>query len=767
MKKNIWKKFAAVMIVTTMLMSMVGCEKKQDNVDSKEMVYEEIPISIDGIEGEVGAVAYKNDRIYFSVFGPTEVDEIHTEAMEEQGSEEEEHSHEEYHENDAMVMQLFSANVDGSDLKEIPYHMIEVGEIQYIMVGEDNTLTLVIESYDAKAEKLVYVLIKIDEDGRELAREDIAEILRSEEAYNLNRVMMDLKEHVIVVTDQVVYILDEKFKLIGEVKSDNYITGAALTKDGQVICASLGFSFDDGGGARVQILEVDERKWGKTYKLDAGSFSGSNSVLDGSEYDFYYRDDSGIYGYNMADKEDTKLMDYVASYLTVDRTDKLISTKDNKFLCIVNDLDSEELGIVFYTKVDPSTIADRIIITYGGIVIDESIKQAALDFNRTNKEYQIEFNDYSSNGGDPFAKMNTDIIAGNIPDIIDLNYVSFEQYVEKGMLEDLIPYINQDSELSSDDIIDSVWETMLMNGKLYYIAPSFGIDTIIGKTKDVGNEIGWTFNEFKTLLEGHGDAITPFYSDNKSDMLSVFLKNSLMDFVDWQTGECNFDGQEFKDILEFCNNKGSDKNVDYVDYRKEMASLINAGKQLFADAPGLTTEEIQIYRQMFGEDITFIGYPNKEKQGSYFRFSSRVGLSAKSEVKDGAWEFIRTFMSKEYQGKVNHISGTPTRKDCFDMLMRAKTTTEEYTDELGQEVQPVSGYWEWDDIGVDSRPLSQEEAEMYINLVNHTENSAFYDTSMTEIILEESKSYFKGRKDLDETVKIIQKRIKTYVNENR
>lgn len=754
MKKIILKKNVAIIIVASMFLSLIGCDAKQESIDTKNMVYEENMLSLDDIEGEIGTIAYKDNRIYFSEYQLNESIE----------HENDEHMHEGSSE---IITKLYSVDMNGKNLKEVPFCIENSNEILYVMVGKDDTLSLVMDYYDEEKQKNFTSLVKIGKDGKELMSVNLSDIISQQENACLNNVVMDSRGQVVVITEQTVYILNDEFEMIGEVKSDNYIIGSAVSKNGEILCATSETFLDADGSMKVCVLDTDNKKWSKKYKIATGFFSGSNCLIDGYEFDFYYKDDSGIYGYNIEGKTTVKLMDYMASYLTCERVDSMISADGGKFLCNIIDLGEEDTGIALYTKVDPTTLQDRIIITYGGIYVDENVKKAALNFNRINKEYQIEFIDYSSDTEDPIAKMNADIIAGNIPDIIDLNYVSVEQYADKGLLVDLSSYVEKDSEICSEDFIESVWKAMHIDNKLYYIASDFGIDTIIGRTKDVGEDAGWTFEELKTVLEEHGKNKKAFYSENKGDLLSLFLRNGLMDFINQETGQCEFNSQEFKNLLKFCNDRGTNKETDYENYRLQMSAFVKEGKQLFVDAPGVTIDEIQIYQEMFDEDITFVGYPDDERTGSYFRFNNQIGISAESEAKDVAWEFVRTFLLKEYQGKIDNIYGTPIRKDCFEMLVKRKTATDEYTDELGQEIYPVSEYWEWDGIGVEGRPLSQQEVNMYINMVNNTTKCCNYDSYIMQIINEETESYFKNDKSLDEVAEVIQNRVQTYVDENR
>lgn len=675
---------------------------------------------------------------------------------------------EEYEENGYSVTHLYVAEMTGGKATEIELHVPEDEYLSNLTVDPDGAMYYNAYHYDEKTETSSTDLVKLDADGKEIKRVKLTELLKLGEEDYLSGTRLDAKGNIVVLAEQKLYFLDSDLNSIGELKSDDYLEGVCTTKDGKLIAASEKWSEEGGSTAQVREIDVEGKKWGESYKMETSTFYGSDSLMDGtgSDYDFYYRTNNGIFGYTLADKKTTKVMDYVASNLTSESTSDIRPVGDGRFIGMEYDYSEKEGGtkLVVYEKVDPSTIQDKKIITYGALWIGDDLKRAAIQFNKESKEYQITFKEYESEGEeDPVAKMNAEIVAGNIPDIIDLSNVSVDQYAAKGILEDLLPYFDKDPELNSSDIIDSVLETQKIDGKLYYVAPSFGMSTLVAKKSDVGDGTGWTFDEMKKLLEEKKDA-RPFYSENKNSMLYSFLGNGLSDFVDWSTGECSFNSQDFKDILEICN-QGTDDEEEYSEDAPSMPQLIKEGKVLFVDG-WIQPEEVEVYEKMFGGDVSYIGYPNKEKQGSYFQFDTQIGMYAKSEVKDGVWQFLRILMSKDYQAK-NMYGNMPTRKDAFDMMMKTKTTTEKYKDEYGNEIEPLDSSWGWDSMEVQIKPLTPEQEQQYRDLVNNTRKCARYENSMMEIVQEEAAHYFAGEKSVDETADIIQNRIKTYVNENR
>lgn len=818
MNKMRWKKAAALLMASVMMVSMAACGKndkgssgsKEKKENKKEMTYEESDLQIDGIKGDISSYQVADDRIYFFTTDWVENDTGEEGDSAEEGSEEdtkEDAASEETSEEDTATEEateedteeasedssedvsseedteeedteegeedtseegvtgtsyyyVYSMKADGTDLQELGSPQLNENEyINYMLVKSDGTIQFLLGAYDQKSEKTQYSLVAYDENGKEASREDVTKVLGLTDESYLNKALIDDKDRYVFATDQAIIVLDKDLKKVCEMKPDsNYVEGIAKTKDGKILVA------DSSGdkGAKVQILDVDAQKWGESYKLDLQYFSSSDALMNGIEYDFYYKDDAGIYGYDIASKKSTKVMDYVASNISSDNSYSI--TPIAKDTMMGTTWDESGSKVVIYKKVDPSTIIDKETITVGAMYVDDNVKKAAIAFNKKNNKYQIEFKDYS-NEEDPQTKMNADIIAGNVPDILCLSGLSVNQYVEKGILEDLTSYYEKDSDVSVDDMIPSVAKAMQIDGKYYYIAPGFYVNTLVGAAKTVGTEPGWTMDDLKKLLDEHKDA-RPFYSENKNDNLYSFITMNISDYVDWSTGECTFDGQDFKDILEICN-RGTNEETDYSEDSPSEPSLVKEGKVLLTNGGSLDMESVELYEAMFNGDITFIGYPNKDKDGSYFSFDKQLGIYSKSKNKDAAWEFLKTFLTKEYQGDRDNLYSNPTRQDAFDMLVKSKTATKKYTDELGNEVEPLESGWGWDDLNVDIGPLTDKQAQMYIDLVNNTDKTGEYNDEIGNIITEEAKAYFSGQKSLDETADVIQNRVKTYVNENR
>ena len=657
---------------------------------------------------------------------------------------------------------IYSMNLDGTGITELCQPELQNNEyINYLLVDKEGGIKLFSSLWDDNTGKQTYYIMNIDSGGNITDRQDLSKVLELGDDSYVSEVLMDNNNRIVVISEQKIVVVSSDLKKVGEIPlgENGWVDGAAKMLDGNIIIST----YNDEGPC-VKILDLENLKTGDDVKLDISNFN-SSGLSDGiGDYDFFYSDDKGIYGYSLNDKKTTKIIDYLASEIDSNNSWGIVPLSTDTLIGTGWSEEEQKSVFTLYSKVDPSEVKDKETITLGSMWgIDDNIRTAAIKFNKENDKYRIEFKDYSegTDWEDVENKVNAEFAAGNIPDIMDLNGLSYEQYAEKGIFEDLTPYYEKDDAVSVDDILPSVRKAMEIDGKLYYVSPSFSMYSLIAAKKDVGDRTGWTFEEMKELLEEKGDGVRPFWTENKTEILQGLMYTSINDYIDWSTGKCNFDSDDFKSLLEIAG-KGTDEETDYSEDAPSQPELIKAGKVLFADG-WMDIENVEVYHKMYNGDITFIGYPCEDKQGSYFNFDSMYGIYSKSKYKEGAWEFIKTLMTKDYQATGYHIFNTPTNKDAFENYMKAKTTTTKYTDEYGCKSPTQRG----NDFEVTIGPLSKEEEQLYRDLVNNTVKVAGSNTAISDIIIEEAKNYFGGQKSVDETAQIIQNRVTTYVNENR
>ncbi|MCM1180613.1 MAG: extracellular solute-binding protein [Clostridium sp.] len=709
---------------------------------AENRLYEGEKIKPDGIAGNLLEYTVAGDRIYFVTWDNS--------AMTEQDIAE--------HNTEKAVRHLYSMKPDGMEVREIDLHDLPSDNIAAIAYGADGNLILRIRE-DKESAQADEWLIRMDLEGNVLGEQSIKNDLH--ESYAMYNMTADKEGRVYFCYMEYLYLFNADLTFAKKITPNFLLDGVGHTKDGTIICVG-----SDSAEKFICTLDFGTGDFGKRYQTGTDEVQISEACPQEDPYDFYYTNSYGAYGYNMEQEKSTWLFDFEMSAMTGDDFYGMKSLGGLRFMAIDW---QEEQQFVILSQGDMQEWEEKTVITYGvvSLSMDVDLQTEIAEFNRANDKYRIELKDYSKEE-DPQMAFNLDILTGNIPDIIDLKDLPADEYIEKGLLEDLSPYFEKDAEIGTEDLLDSVVEAMKVNDRIYYVAPVFQVYSVMAKKANVGNADGMTFAMMKDILEEKGDDAQPFDAGGeKVYMLFALLGGGYADFIDWESGTCRFDSQDFKDILEICNRKSSETEYALGD-GWGMPELLRRDIVLF-EGTWINLSQLQLYRGLFDGEIALVGYPCETKDGSFFAFPNRMGISAKSENKEAAWEFIRGFLKKEYPVKrdIMQSASLPVQKDAFELYIRIYTATREFTDEFGTTWGEYCGMQGVDGVEVELGPSSKEDVELLRELIDKTHKTIEYNPAVDEIIEDEVKAYFAGARSVDKTAEEIQDRVSTYVNESR
>ncbi|MEG1661688.1 MAG: extracellular solute-binding protein, partial [Clostridiales bacterium] len=482
-----------------------------------------------------------------------------------------------------------------------------------------------------------------------------------------------------------------------------------------------------------------------------------------------------------ASKQPTKLVNWINSDIDSDKLGNIMILPDGRVLCVSHNYGmngNSKSEFIILTKTDSAQIKPKTKLTLATMWMSSELRGAVLQFNKTNQDYRIEVQDYSEfNTKDDYEagrlKLNTAIISGNVPDLVDVNQMPMQQYVAKGLMEDLYPYIDKDTEVSRDDLVQSVFRSLEINGGLYQVSPSFSVSSVVGATSLVGPDMGWTIDDLMAVREKMPEGNTVFNYLTRDSMLYSMCVFGMDDYVNWETGECHFDSDTFIKMLEFANTFPVEYNWE--DEETNSVSEFEKIKsgQVFLSAFNLYDfQEYQTYQAMYGGDITYIGFPRATGIGNAVSVNAGLAMSSKCAHKEAAWEFMRIFLTEKYQ-KENIWWGLPTNKNIFDLKLADAMKTEE--EKAAQQAASNSdmavsiggSVMMGDGLEVKIHPMTQPEKDKIMAMVDALDSTVNYDQSMMEIIQEESAAFFAGQKTAAETAGIIQSRVKIYVNEQK
>ena len=523
------------------------------------------------------------------------------------------------------------------------------------------------------------------------------------------------------------------------------------------------------------------------YNMQTGAFENEGKILDtinnynvsvGKNYDFLLSNSMGIYGYNEGDEDVTQILSYINSDLDYNTIDSIYEMEGDQLYCTYYDEENWDTHFALLNYVDPETIPDKQVISIACYYLDWNMRRRIVEFNRSSDKYRILVKDYSSystmdNYMAGYTRLNNDILTGQMPDILILDryYMPVDSYIAKGLLADIGKMIDEDKELNREDYLENVFEAYSVKGVLYSVVPSFSLRTVAAKTALVGDTPGWTMEDLKALQQQFPNARIFEEGTTRSNVLYQILTFSGSKFVDNATGKCSFDSQEFIELLEFLKQFPAEydwDNYEYdyyesqLQYRNNSTLLYNVYIYAFSNYDGYNyTKQV-----LYGEPITFIGFPTEEGNGAVVRADNQYAISARSSVKEGAWEFLRYYLTEEYQKSNSNYYTIPVLKEALLERLEIAKERPYWEDEEGNKNYYDDTYMIGDEI-FNYEPLSDTEAQWLYDYISSVTKADYYDKNLEEIINEEAAPFFEGQKTAAEVADIIQSRAQVYINESR
>ena len=638
---------------------------------------------------------------------------------------------------------------------------------------------------------------RLDSTGQELERVDIsgAELQEKLNVEYLGGTAFDKAGNIYLSQESKVIVLDKELNTLFELDMpmENMWGNLIQMADGSIAMqASYEDRENESYGNKLIFIDAASKSWGASFELSSNVYE---FVPGGGDYLCYYQNNDSIYGLKAGATEGEKLFSWMGAGLDRGDINTFTVLPDGRVAAVTQewkeDTDGVEVQLVLLTPTDASTLPEKTTLTVAAMWVGYDMRNKIIDFNQNSDTCHIEVVDYSeyNTGADQSAgltKLNTEIVAGHVPDILLTDSLPVSRYAAKGILEDLWPYIDADAEIGGrEGLMEHVLDVASIDGKLYQAFSTFGIRTVVGPASLTGDRMSWTLAELQAALAQMPEGCTIFGQDDTREwMLNQVLSINMNNFVDWEAGKCSFDSDGFKALLEFCNSFPEEFEwTEDMEYHSDM-ERIRSGEQMLSRIymSGFTTP--QMYDMAFNGGSAFIGYPKEDGTvGSCFALDSGVAMSSTCKDKDAAWSFIRQLLlpqasedNYDEDAQQYYFGGYPVNKSDFQKLQEGAMKEVVLTDESGEPLldengQPTrmpkdSWYMGEGQPDLSVYAATQEDVDRTMALYNAIESLYGYDESIYTIIEEQIGAYFAGDKALDATATEIQNRVQLYMGEN-
>ena len=367
---------------------------------------------------------------------------------------------------------------------------------------------------------------------------------------------------------------------------------------------------------------------------------------------------------------------------------------------------------------------------------------------------------------DALKTLSTDILAGNGPDVLILDGMPVDSYVEKGILTDISDVV--DEVKASDGLVDSIVKDSTKDGKIYAIPTRFLVSFITSdqQTVDAGKSTQALADRIETLAK---DKSTTYVVQQKmvEELLLDFYN---VDSKNWVKEDGSLDETKVSDYLTQV------KRIYDVDDHSDIESYGNFFESGMCDGYRYGTldsmdlftetckvefgtiadvEDFQLMLSAGSTDGAVYGALSNGGISTYVPFLQAGVVSGGNE--DAGKAFVKTLLGKEAGASSNGIPvNEAALKDQINALMGRTETSMAFNRDGSDKIYTI-----------EYRSMTQEEADAILAQLEAVEQSALTDRTIQNLVIGHGTSYVKGEKNLEETVNEITKKVNLYLAEQQ
>ncbi|SHO54217.1 ABC transporter substrate-binding protein [Anaerocolumna xylanovorans] len=400
-------------------------------------------------------------------------------------------------------------------------------------------------------------------------------------------------------------------------------------------------------------------------------------------------------------------------------------------------------------------------ITVYSLKESNTIRQAASLFQAENADirvnYVVAMGEEGGTVSDYIRALNTELLAGNGADVLVLDGLPVDSYVEKGVLADITDIIKPLEE--SGELLTNISSCYQQSGKIYQMPTHINVPIVVGREdgilsmKDMDSILSYMEKEKKVPYGG-----PTTYKALLQDYLALYAKDLYVDGKPDKERITAF----LEKLKKIADNR---KAVEYLeDGRSEAAdtgdNFIDSGLLLQDRAfLGLIKNKYSIgVTQIGGIFQLSVPCAISEQTGlhiasinQHFIPEGLVGLNNSGANKEIAKEFIGFLFTKGVQD-TKVLEGFPVNSGSLDKWM-----AEESSDTFAMS--------DGDGNYVDGDLPDKEEREYFKSMIKELNSPIEINRNVYGIIIQEALPYFTGKIDAQQAAAAVYSKLSTYLAE--
>ena len=350
--------------------------------------------------------------------------------------------------------------------------------------------------------------------------------------------------------------------------------------------------------------------------------------------------------------------------------------------------------------------------------------------------------DYDTTVSDALKKLNTRLLSGNGPDIILMDDIQSESYMQSGQLLELTDIVEEAENLAS-----GIAENSKYNGKVYTIPLSVTLMANISRA-DASVDFS-SLGKFNESIKAEHAVIGSF--DRQA---ALWYRTQIEPELLWRRGISEEKLKTFyQDLYEQMDMiYGKDEESRFASFQQINLQALSglAAPYVFFKKIGAAKEYIDTlsYLQMLcsmgnegGLDFSFCRWEDK----TMYIPMNRMAISSKSQNPEGAAALIKYLLSEKGQQQIAERTG------CIPVNSKVLRSAMENSEEWENVIGGAGSY--------KAKPFTEKDVNQICDLLNENSYSVTTDGILMEIIMLGAQDYLNGALSLDAATAQTQKKV--------
>ena len=638
------------------------------------------------------------------------------------------------------------------------------GEINKVTAGADGNLYALYMDTDS----IYHIIKKSGEETREIPISDLSTPGDMDMYPFVYGLKIDKEGNLFLsfpVTGQAVMYdqkTGDKIRSFDSVKSMEVLALPMDVKEGRIILGS-----PDGSG----LIVYDTGSGDEVSNIMASDFELYGTVKLGDEKDCYYADTQGLHHFVLGGSVSEDIIEKEGTAFGIPKTSVMDfldnGKKEYTILFSTSQVNGYTYQMYSYAYDKNASIEPTGSLSIYGLTESDAVRQAIVKYQQKHPDVRVDYKTGNSGEGtgtkaDNIRALNTELMGGSGADVLMLDGLPADSYIEKGVLAslgDVLKEVEKDTTLS-----ENIIEPYKIKGEIYELPTRYGIPILAGNSQKA--EALKSVDKLKAYMDSNEGAEI-IKNVDKVTLMGLLMNINYNNIVDKKQ---KINTEVLSNLMEAAGEleNGSDDNETIQVYGSGSGDDAQESGWDAGSSMDLTDNDAVISQEILGVQGMMMPYHYMGKagiepsdvNGTYVPHDI-AGINNASKNKELAQDFIRTLLSEEVQS-IDVEGGLPVNENAWNAYIQSV----EFSGEEGISL----GVSSKDDGESDSQTEeitlpTGSGVESLKELGSCLKVPLKKDDVIGEMILDGARTYFDGSKTSAQAAEEVARKADTYMSE--